>query len=86
MPDLPGGSSAEPLRYQTMWVTTGARRSGMTTTVSPLSSLKSTTPTPAAGEALEALGVRLGGEAGESVITASSFVETGICFARQDLI
>ena len=23
MPDLPGGSSAEPLRYQTMWVTTG---------------------------------------------------------------
>ena len=25
MPDLPGGSSAEPLRYHTMWVTTGAR-------------------------------------------------------------
>ena len=25
MPDLPGGSSAAPTRYQTIWVTTGAR-------------------------------------------------------------
>ena len=29
MPDWPTGSSAEPLRYQTMWVTTGTRRSGI---------------------------------------------------------
>jgi hypothetical protein len=48
--------------------------------------LKSVTPTPATGGALEALGVRLGKEAGESVITASSFVETGFCFAREALI
>src|ERR1700752_148521 len=39
-PDLPGVSSAEPTLYQSMWVTTGARRSGMTTTSSPLASLK----------------------------------------------
>jgi hypothetical protein len=69
-----------------MWVTTGARRSGMTTTVRPLSSLKSVTPTPAMGDALETPGVRLGKEAGESVITASSFVETGFCFARETVI
>ena len=43
MPDLPAGSSAAPLRYQTMWVTTGARRSGTTTTSSPLSSLSDST-------------------------------------------
>ena len=55
MPDLPCGSSAEPLRYQTICVTTGARRSGMTTTVRPLSSRKSTTP-PCGG----ARGRRLG--------------------------
>src|SRR6478735_5517338 len=40
MPDWPSGSSAEPLRYQTMWVTTGTRRSGMTTTSRPLSRVK----------------------------------------------
>jgi hypothetical protein len=28
---------AEPLRYHTMWVATGTRRSGMTTTSRPLS-------------------------------------------------
>ena len=38
MPDLPGGSSAEPLRYQTICVTTGARRSGMTTISRPFAS------------------------------------------------
>ncbi len=40
MPDLPGGSSAAPTLYQTMWVTTGARWSGMTTTSRPLARLK----------------------------------------------
>ena len=40
MPELPGGSSAEPTLYQTMWVTTGVRRSGMTTTSRPLASVK----------------------------------------------
>ena len=46
MPDWPTGSSAEPLRYQTMWVTTGTRRSGTTTTSSPLSSVKDATSGP----------------------------------------
>ena len=40
MPDLPGGSSAEPALYQTMWVTVGVRWSGMTTTCRPLSRVK----------------------------------------------
>ncbi len=40
MPDLPGGSSAAPTLYQSMWVTTGVRRSGITTTSRPLASLK----------------------------------------------
>src|SRR6188472_4172513 len=35
-PDLPGVSSAEPTLYQIIWVTTGVRRSGMTTTCRPL--------------------------------------------------
>ena len=39
MPETPIGSSAEPLRYQTMWVATGTRVSGTTTTSMPLSSL-----------------------------------------------
>src|SRR5687768_8940974 len=39
MPDLPDGSSAAPTRYHSMWVTTGVRRSGITTTLSPLASL-----------------------------------------------
>src|SRR5919109_4841368 len=43
MPDLPGGSSALPILYQTICVTTGARWSGMTTTSMPLSSMKSLT-------------------------------------------
>jgi hypothetical protein len=43
MPDWPTGSSAEPLRYQIMWVTTGTRRSGTTTTSRPLSSVKDDT-------------------------------------------
>src|SRR4029453_3816387 len=40
-PDLPGVSSAEPTLYQTMWVTTGARWSGMTTTWRPFGKGKS---------------------------------------------
>ena len=42
MPDWPAVSSAAPTLYQTMWVTTGARWSGMTTTCIPLASLNST--------------------------------------------
>ena len=51
MPDLPGGSSALPTLYQTMWVTIGARWSGMTTTSMPLSSRKLVTSLSAAGSA-----------------------------------
>ena len=40
-PDLPGVSSAAPTLYQIMWVTTGARWSGMTTSSSPLARVKS---------------------------------------------
>ena len=40
MPDCPGGSSAEPTLYQTMWVTTGARWSSITTPMSPFGSVK----------------------------------------------
>src|SRR5262245_66331384 len=40
IPEVPGGSSAEPTLYQLMWVTTGVRRSGMTTTSSPLARVK----------------------------------------------
>ena len=58
MPDLPSGSSAEPLRYQTIWVTTGARMSGMTTTSRPLSSRKLATFAPPCAEAALAPGVR----------------------------
>src|SRR5215218_9323945 len=47
-PDLPAVSSAAPTRYQTMWVTTGVRWSGMTTTSRPLSSLKCETSGPLA--------------------------------------
>src|SRR5947209_6179843 len=39
-PDLPGVSSAEPTLYQIMWVTTGARWSGITTTSSPFDRVK----------------------------------------------
>src|SRR5262249_18393634 len=39
-PDLPGVSSAEPTLYQTMWGTTGARGSGMTTTSRPFDSVE----------------------------------------------
>src|SRR6266566_4916080 len=39
-PDLPAVSSAEPTRYQIMWVTTGARWSGMTTTSRPFGRVK----------------------------------------------
>ena len=46
MPDWPTGSSAEPLRYQIMCVTTGTRWSGMTTTSSPLSRVKDDTSGP----------------------------------------
>src|SRR5664279_6480684 len=45
-PDLPGVSSAAPTLYQIMWVTTGARRSGMTTSCSPFASVKSATGAP----------------------------------------
>ncbi len=42
MPETPLGSSAAPTLYQTMWVTTGARWSGMTATTSmPFDSLNS---------------------------------------------
>src|SRR5579871_629816 len=50
-PDLPAVSSADPTRYHTMWVTTGARWSGMTTTSRPLLSLKWETSRPAAAAA-----------------------------------
>ena len=43
MPDLPGNSSAEPTLYQSMWVTTGVRRSGTTTTSRPFASVKCAT-------------------------------------------
>src|SRR5215213_2357317 len=43
IPDLPGGSSAAPTRYHSMWVTTGVRRSGITTTLSPFASLNCVT-------------------------------------------
>src|SRR5262247_1178855 len=39
-PDLPGVSSAEPTLYQIISVTTGVRWSGITTTWSPLPSVK----------------------------------------------
>src|SRR5437868_12657187 len=39
-PDLPGVSSAEPTLYQTIWVTTGVRWSGITTTCMPLPRVK----------------------------------------------
>jgi len=38
MPDLPIGSSAAPARYQTMWVTTAVRWSGITTISIPFAS------------------------------------------------
>ena len=53
-PDLPGVSSAEPTRYQTMWVTTGVRRSGITTTSRPLARVKWVISGP--GAALPGLG------------------------------
>ena len=46
MPDLPSGSSAEPLRYQTIWVTTGALWSSMTMISRPLASLACVTAGP----------------------------------------
>src|SRR5262249_26892999 len=39
-PVFPAVSSAEPTLYQTMWVTTGVRWSGMTTTSRPFSRVK----------------------------------------------
>src|SRR4051812_802742 len=39
-PDLPGVSSAEPTLYQIICVTTGVRRSGITTTCRPLPRVK----------------------------------------------
>src|SRR5947199_8026710 len=39
-PDLPGVSSAEPTLYQIIWVTTGVRWSGITTTCMALPSVK----------------------------------------------
>src|SRR6185437_13273280 len=39
-PDLPGVSSAEPTLYQIIWVTTGVRSSGITTTFRPLPRVK----------------------------------------------
>ena len=40
MPETPLGSSAAPTLYQTMWVTTGARWSGITTTCMPFDELE----------------------------------------------
>ena len=40
-PDLPGVSSAAPTLYQIMWVTTGARWSGMTISSNPFARVKS---------------------------------------------
>ncbi len=40
MPDLPGGSSAEPTRYHTMCITTGARLLTTTMPDRPLGSVK----------------------------------------------
>ena len=57
MPDLPGGSSAVPIAYQTMWVTIGARLSGMTTTSMPLASRKD--PTGSGGLGLARMHVHL---------------------------
>ena len=49
MPDLPGGSSAAPTRYHSMWVTTGVRRSGMTTTSRPFARVNCATAGAARG-------------------------------------
>src|ERR1700738_706812 len=43
MPDFPAVSSAAPTRYHSMWVTTGVRWSGMTTTARPLSNVNCAT-------------------------------------------
>ncbi len=45
-PDLPGVSSAAPTLYQIIWVTTGARWSGMTTSSKPFGKVKSATGAP----------------------------------------
>ena len=42
-PVRPLTSSIEPARYQTIWATVGARRSGLTSTFNPLGKLRSTT-------------------------------------------
>ena len=62
MPALPGGSSAAPTLYQTMWVTTGARWSGITTTCMPLSSVNEVTSMSSAraGDATAASNRRTG--------------------------
>src|SRR5262245_35837228 len=65
-PDLPGVSSAEPTRYQSMWVTTGVRRSGITTTSRPFDRAKwviwgplASAPGAASATAVMASAVRL---------------------------
>ena len=59
MPDLPGGSSAEPFWYQIIWVTTGARWSGMTTTSRPFLRVKWTICV--AAEEMEVIATRKSG-------------------------
>ena len=74
MPDWPTGSSAEPLRYQTMWVTTGARWSGTTTTSRPLASLKDDTsgpPPSVSPEEAPPVGAERGG-AGRAAVSEAS--------------
>src|ERR1700674_405116 len=67
MPDTPLGSSAEPTLYHTMWVTTGARWSGMTTTSMPLASVNSVARGSARAEA--------SGSADASIVNAIDKVE-----------
>ena len=72
MPALPCGSSAAPTLYQTIWVTTGARRSGITTTCMPLSRVKRVT---------SMLSARAG-EAAVEAATAKAATATVSCFSR----
>ena len=58
MPDLPGGSSAAPTMYHTMWLTTGTRWLDTTTTRMPLSRVKVSGLKTPAGPASPAVAVR----------------------------
>ena len=58
MPDLPGGSSAAPTMYHTMWETTGTRWLDTTTTRMPLSRVKVSGLNTPAGPASPSVAVR----------------------------